>query len=458
MKSTAFSQLFLPRGALSGRAFLGLGLILFLCKYTLDYLLARFGFGYLWAPTDYFLPRPGRPELGAGLNFPAAISLTIVALPFVWVGVNLTLRRLRTLGWPPVFACLFFFPYANFIFFALLAFHAEPVNPPAPVRLRTIFTSRTFLICLLTFLSTGLVLIATFGLEVYGFGLFIGVPFFTGFIPAITFQSKEELSFRNCFTLTLMTQCAMAICLVLVKAEGAICILMCAPLFLLFGAIGAAIGLAVRQISLFSSAGPHTYSPSFLLVLLAMFIEWKLHPTPTLFKISSSIEVSVPRKQVWQSIVAFSQLPPPEELIFRAGLAYPIRAEIHGQGVGAVRHCIFSTGAFVEPIIVWNQPELLRFTVVSNPPPMRELSFFDVRPPHLHGFLESEQGQFLLEELPNGRTKITGSTWYRHGLFPEAYWRLWSDYIIHTIHRRVLRHIKSEAENLHPAPGRTTGG
>jgi hypothetical protein len=27
-----------------------------------------------------------------------------------------------------------------------------------------------------------------------------------------------------------------------------------------------------------------------------------------------------------------------------------------------------------------------------------------------------------------------------------VYWRLWSDYIIHRVHTRVLEHIKMEAE------------
>ena len=35
-----------------------------------------------------------------------------------------------------------------------------------------------------------------------------------------------------------------------------------------------------------------------------------------------------------------------------------------------------------------------------------------------------------------------GTTWYRHNMWPAAYWKLWSDLIIHRIHRSVLEHIK----------------
>jgi hypothetical protein len=133
--------------------------------------------------------------------------------------------------------------------------------------------------------------------------------------------------------------------------------------------------------------------------------------------------------------------------MFRAGIAYPQRAEILGNGPGAERHCVFSTGAFVEPIEVWDEPRRLKFSVTSNPAPMEEWTpYSHIEPSHLHGFLVSTGGQFLLTPLPNGGTQLEGTTWYRHTLWPAAYWRLWSDAIIHQIHLRVLLHIRAEAE------------
>jgi len=85
--------------------------------------------------------------------------------------------------------------------------------------------------------------------------------------------------------------------------------------------------------------------------------------------------------------------------------------------------------------------------VTDNPPAMREWSpFASVHPPHIDGFLVARQGQFKLIDLGNGRTRVEGTTWYQHNMWPESYWRLWSDYIIHRIHTRVLEHVKREAE------------
>ena len=53
---------------------------------------------------------------------------------------------------------------------------------------------------------------------------------------------------------------------------------------------------------------------------------------------------------------------------------------------------------------------------------------------------------WLLTALPEGRTRLEGATWYQHTMWPAAYWHLWSDYIIHKIHLRVLEHIRAEAE------------
>ena len=39
-----------------------------------------------------------------------------------------------------------------------------------------------------------------------------------------------------------------------------------------------------------------------------------------------------------------------------------------------------------------------------------------------------------------------GTTWYYHDLRPAFYWRWWSNAIVHAIHRRVLNHVRAEAE------------
>jgi uncharacterized protein (UPF0548 family) len=66
--------------------------------------------------------------------------------------------------------------------------------------------------------------------------------------------------------------------------------------------------------------------------------------------------------------------------------------------------------------------------------------------PHLSGTFESKRGRFLLEKTEQGTVILTGTTWYSQKLWPQFYWNRVADPIVHRIHRRVLRHIKSIAE------------
>ena len=168
---------------------------------------------------------------------------------------------------------------------------------------------------------------------------------------------------------------------------------------------------------------------------------------PARYEVVTAIEIDAPRDEVWRNVVSFSELPEPSWLLFRLGIAYPRRAVIDGEGVGAVRRCEFSTGAFVEPITVWDEPARLAFDVVAQPPPMHEWSpYRNVHPPHLDGAFRSTAGEFRLIALPDGRTRLEGSTWYELDLHPTWYWRLWADFLVHRIHGRVLEHIARETE------------
>jgi hypothetical protein len=184
-----------------------------------------------------------------------------------------------------------------------------------------------------------------------------------------------------------------------------------------------------------------------LILLPAASLTWDIKAPPPVFQVRTSIEIAAPPEQVWKYVVAFPQLPEPQEWYFRAGLGYPTQTRIEGSGPGAARYCDFSTGSFVEQVEVWDAPSLLRFRVTESAAPMREWSpYGEIVTKHLHGYFISREGQFQLTRLPNNHTLVEGTSWYQHGLMPAEYWRWWSDAIIHRIHVRVLTHIKALAE------------
>lgn len=282
-----------------------------------------------------------------------------------------------------------------------------------------------------------------YGYGSYGMALFMLTPLFIGAAPALLYGYKRSIKQYQAVQLGFLALAVFTLWLIFYAIEGVICIAMVAPLGLLMTWVGAMIGFAIHQLN-------SNNTPNLLLILLALiptlgFIEkdWQ----PKLSPVVTSIDIDAPPATVWKNVVAFPQLDKPTEFIFKTGIAYPINATITGSGVDAIRHCNFTTGSFVEPITVWEEPRLLRFNVLEQPDPMKELSFWDIDAPHLHDFFVSKQGQFKLIALPDGTTRLEGTTWYYHNIKPDIYWRLWSDLIVHKIHERVLKHIKKTAEN-----------
>jgi hypothetical protein len=140
-------------------------------------------------------------------------------------------------------------------------------------------------------------------------------------------------------------------------------------------------------------------------------------------------------------------------LVFRLGLAYPIRSRIIGQGVGAVRIGIFSTGVARERITTWTPGRRLAFAVLSQPPAMTELSpYAEVHAPHVRGYFDTVSTSFDLQPLPGGGTRLVLEASHVLRLDPVLYWEPVARWAIHQNSERVLRHIRSRAE---AAAGRT---
>jgi hypothetical protein len=281
----------------------------------------------------------------------------------------------------------------------------------------------------------------------YGWTLFVGLPFVIGFLSVLIHCYHAPRSIGSCVLTAIIAIGVAGAGLLLVAMEGVVCLIMAAPIALLFGLAGGCIGYLIQNTIWQRANSAQLFCMVFLVIPVAMGVEHVVPPSLPKLQVRSSVIVDALPEKVWQNVIAFSELPPPNEFIFKLGVAYPVRAEIDGHGVGAIRHCNFSTGPFVEPIEVWDEPRLLKFSVTENPEPLQEWTpYHIIHPPHLDGYLQSCGGQFRLIPLAGNRTLLEGTTWYYHHLWPADYWQLWSDQIIHTIHLRVLNHVKKLSE------------
>ncbi len=300
-------------------------------------------------------------------------------------------------------------------------------------------------------------------LQMYGWGVFVAIPFAASISAVIIFSWKRPRTYIECLACALFCLVGMASVLLIIPFEGIICLLMASPIVVGVGLVGGSIGYLVQRNMPRNESVPALLGCLALLVPFLIAAEFLAPSQIPLYVNTSSVIIKAPPNVVWKYLIDFPQIPAPTELVFHTGIAYPIKARIDGRGPGAVRHCIFSTGEFVEPIKIWNEPRLLKFGVLAQAPPMKELALYkNLHPPHLDDYLVSRNGQFLLTALPDGSTLLDGTTWYQNYMGPSPYWRIWADAIIHRIHMRVLDHVKNLAERevgggkpitLQPLPG-----
>jgi hypothetical protein len=446
------------------------GVLFFLLKFGIDWTVATQVFGQPWSPVNYLVWPNDRLLHVFELDQPErAFSLTMLglSLPFIWIGVVLTLHRLRAAGLPLSMVMFFFAPVLNLILFAVLALlptraaaPAEPTPPPLPHLRRahrefvrdSYWRSGLVALAVTVPLAVLAVVLGAQVLQSYGFSLFVGAPFALGMVSVLVFGFSRPQPLWACVAVAAVAGTLAGVAIIVIALEGVICLIMAAPIAFLLAFFGALVGYTIQ-------ARPWLGDHAAALVLMVMVVlptlmaaESAAEPEPATRAVRTEVVIDAPPERVWPLILAFPPLAEPDDWFFQTGVAYPQRAEIHGTGPGAVRHCVFSTGTFVEPIDVWDEPTRLRFRVTEQPEPMREWSPYHIHPPHLNHYLQSRRGEFLLERLPDGRTRLVGTTWYSNRMWPAAYWSLWSDYIIHRIHGRVLNHIKKLAES--PTAGR----
>src|SRR5688572_16941338 len=108
------SYLFSLHGPVSRRSYLSWGLGLMGLKYALDASVVKVVTGRWLSLEEFFTPlMSGRDALARATGGSVFLLLGALALPFLWVGVVLSLRRSEDAGLSPGLAFLFVVPLLN---------------------------------------------------------------------------------------------------------------------------------------------------------------------------------------------------------------------------------------------------------------------------------------------------------------------------------------------------------
>jgi uncharacterized membrane protein YhaH (DUF805 family) len=392
-------------------------------KYLVECIAVSAMSGQFYTPLDFVNPlMSAREKFAAGAPEWFGMAWVLWSLPFLWIAVGMSVRRAMDAGISPWQGLWVLVPFANLIAMVTLA-----VFPSAPTTIArnitaqetdkqdslepsytaTAVTAALGGIAAGALYACGLVAISVYVFHDYGAALFFGTPFITGMVTGFLLNLRSSRSYVVTMGVAACALLFAGIAMLLFALEGAICIMMAAPIVLPLGIAGAPIGK-------FLADGRRGFQRGLAgaLVAVPLFSMVESHfPKSRDFVVTSQIDIAAPPEVVWQNVIDFPKISESPEWYFRLGIACPSEARITGEGVGAERECIFTTGKFVEPITAWDAPRRLAFDVREQPAPMFELTpYRDIHPPHLDGAFRSTHGEFDLEQLPNGCTRLIGRT------------------------------------------------
>ena len=497
-----YMSVFRFEGPVNRKDYLQVGVSLMVLKYLVEAVTIYATTGLPYTPIDFVNPLLSSREFFFSASSTwLGMAWILWSIPFFWIAVAMSIRRMSDIGVSRWFGLVILVPIVNWLGMLMMslipsqiqptqhssdskpeksdterlieAFRAlepnslpstelntstESANRTQPAELSEpvdlVASSYDGVTSAILGIGGGalyaisMVLFSVYVLSSYGAAMFFGTPVVTGAIAAYLYNRGVAISVGKTLghaSLTILFACSGFLC---VGIEGAICIAMALPIMLPLGLFGALIGRAIAV----ATANPHRdewagMAGCMMVLPLIAIAEPTWQTTPT-FEVMTSVEIQAKPEEVWKQVVEFSDITSEQEWFFALGIASPQRAHIVGQGVGAIRHCEFTTGTFVEPITVWNPPFQLGFDVSEQPDPMVELTpYRHLHPPHLKHSFRSTRGQFRLIDLDNNRTRLEGRTWYKLEIYPLSYWTLWTDWIVHRIHLRVLNHIQKTAES-----------
>ena len=266
---TFIRSLFSAEGATDRRTYALVGVIGFVLKHNLDRLLATAVFHRPWSPFNYWVPVGDVVRITQVPHDEAVFlaGMLALALPFIWIGIVLTQKRLRSAALPPWLVGLFFIPFLNLAFFIVLSLiperetKAHPRPRSSTSSLARVMPDSKLASAVVALLVTvpfgfGVTLLGTNVLKNYGWGTFVAIPFTIGFIAATLYGVPRPRTFAGCVGVACLSVTLLGVALLALAVEGIFCLVMALPLALPLAAFGGACAFAVQRMRWSQATGP----------------------------------------------------------------------------------------------------------------------------------------------------------------------------------------------------------
>lgn len=227
--------------------------------------------------------------------------------------------------------------------------------------------------------------------------------------------------------------------------EGAICIVMAAPIFVGFSVVGGVVaGLVLK----YSEKQAKALAALALFPFLSSPLELRTPPSRMEREVVTERLVAASPEALWQEVVRVPEIRDDElrSSFFTAiGIPRPLAASLDREGVGALRTASFRGGiTFREQIAVWQRNERLGFTIAVVPESILPgLLDEHVRVGSEH--FDVTWGEFRLVPVSAGRTRLVLLSRHRLSTRFNVYAGLWTDAVMRDLQERICEVIARRA-------------
>lgn len=231
--------------------------------------------------------------------------------------------------------------------------------------------------------------------------------------------------------------------------EGAICVLMVLPSFLIMASLGGVLYGLTRDLR-GTRLNAVLVGSVLVLPFLGAPLEHRLDTPSDYREVATSIEIVAAADEVWPEIVEVRSFRPEEHRfawVHAIGFPRPVAATLSRPGVGGVRRATFEGGVtFFETVDRWEPGRALAFSIASDPDSIPQTTL-DEHVTVGGPFFDVLRGSYEIEPLAPGRVRLRLVSRYRLTTPFNFYSSVWTDFVMRDVQNYILAIIRLRAES-----------
>ncbi|HST08992.1 MAG TPA: hypothetical protein VLL05_01340 [Terriglobales bacterium] len=275
------------------------------------------------------------------------------------------------------------------------------------------------------------------------------VPFAAGFITIFLAERRQPQPVWIWLLLPWVPVLGGSLGAMIALWEGFICVIMFAPIGVICASMG---GLFAGLVILIPRSMAAKNACLALVALLPLMTDPWLRNALTRREVRTVENVRVVHASptvVWQNIERVPRIAP-QELPFswshRIGFPSPVEATLSFEGVGGVRHATFERGVlFIENVDTWEPNHRLAFSIHAQTDQIPPTTLDE----HVHvggPFFDVLRGEYMIEPLPNGDTRLHLASQHRISTDFNWYARFWTDAVMADLQETILTALQRRCE------------